>query len=148
MRESIGGGPYVSAVTPMRSAPRVRVRTDSSKRTQACPDFHPSIRRCAFARPGAQRARIKNSAECKISLGSRNCRARRARAKRTHRAADDRNAFRIRIFMGELDQWSHAAVAVAAGAAPDAGDELVAVRTKSIRSDAALLHVEAVSLDH
>src|SRR4051812_39614246 len=49
-----------SAVSPMRSAKRGRRTIVLSKRTQSRPAFHPFIRRCAFARSGAQRAQMEN----------------------------------------------------------------------------------------
>jgi hypothetical protein len=44
----------------MRSAPRAAAENDRAKRSQWSPAFHPFIRRCAFARSGAQRAETKN----------------------------------------------------------------------------------------
>jgi len=44
----------------MRSAQRAAAKNDRAKRSQWSPAFHPFIRRCAFARSGAQRAETKN----------------------------------------------------------------------------------------
>src|SRR3954454_12138681 len=66
MNRSAQGRADVSAVAPTRSAQPARGRTNRAKRTQTRPAFHPSIRRCAFARSGAQRVGMKNRQNSRI----------------------------------------------------------------------------------
>jgi len=60
MRRLIRRCDDVSTGWAMRSAPLGAAKTHRSKRSQTFRIFHPFIRRCAFARSGAQRAGTKN----------------------------------------------------------------------------------------
>src|SRR5262249_42171315 len=127
---------------------RGRATSKRAERSHLPPASQENCWRFVFDAPKAQRAGRRNPRSRKklsVEEGSAFS-ADTIRAKRTHFRRDNRNPCPSEALRAGLCQRPHAAVAVAAGLAPDAGDGLVAVRAQAIGAHAALLHVEAVAL--